>query len=60
MSREPLIKEWSRESQPQWDAAVEGNSALREAFLRILGEEVHSRLDVMCGHGLLDIQYCYD
>ena len=39
MIREPIVKSLSRDSCPSWDAAIEGNSALKETFMRALDEE---------------------
>eukprot|EP00959_Pyramimonas_sp_CCMP1952_P112762 2357355-Pyramimonas_sp.AAC.1 len=39
LAREPWVKDWTVASQPRWDAAVAGNSALRECFLRMLGRK---------------------
>eukprot|EP00959_Pyramimonas_sp_CCMP1952_P409175 8575230-Pyramimonas_sp.AAC.1 len=33
-ARGPQVTEWSRTTAPGWDAAEEGNAALREAFIR--------------------------
>eukprot|EP00959_Pyramimonas_sp_CCMP1952_P105185 2198869-Pyramimonas_sp.AAC.1 len=32
MAREPVVQQWASDSQPDWNAAVKGNSALREAY----------------------------
>eukprot|EP00959_Pyramimonas_sp_CCMP1952_P412539 8644833-Pyramimonas_sp.AAC.1 len=60
MSREPWSKAWSSRTEPSWDAAVRGNSSLREAFRRALDEEVAGILNVSYGHALTDIDGYYD
>eukprot|EP00959_Pyramimonas_sp_CCMP1952_P237419 4961860-Pyramimonas_sp.AAC.1 len=52
---------WSVEQAEvaHWDAAVAGNSALREAFVRALEDEVHTRLQIPRGHALWDIASFY-
>eukprot|EP00959_Pyramimonas_sp_CCMP1952_P311008 6508588-Pyramimonas_sp.AAC.1 len=44
-ARDPLVSEWSRATSPEWDAAIEGNAALREAFVRVLDEELAGHLE---------------
>eukprot|EP00959_Pyramimonas_sp_CCMP1952_P134833 2821573-Pyramimonas_sp.AAC.1 len=39
MIREPLVRTWSTSAEQQWDAAIRGNSSLREAFVRAVQEE---------------------
>eukprot|EP00959_Pyramimonas_sp_CCMP1952_P092039 1926477-Pyramimonas_sp.AAC.1 len=60
MVREDAMREWSRRTAPAWDAAVAGNSSLREAFARAVSEESFAALGVSYGHGLVDIQKFYD
>eukprot|EP00959_Pyramimonas_sp_CCMP1952_P018388 388879-Pyramimonas_sp.AAC.1 len=60
MAREGQMRQWSSDSAPHWDAAVAGNSALREAFLRGLNSEVFSRMGVAHGEALLDVASFYD
>eukprot|EP00959_Pyramimonas_sp_CCMP1952_P425852 8919888-Pyramimonas_sp.AAC.1 len=60
LAREPHVKTWVSESEPMWDAAIQGNAALREAFLRACEEEVSGALGIPTGHGILDIQGFYD
>eukprot|EP00959_Pyramimonas_sp_CCMP1952_P047837 998627-Pyramimonas_sp.AAC.1 len=55
MSREPWVRSWSSRSEPHWDAAVQGNSALAEAFRRVLDEEIAGVLNISYGHSLVDI-----
>eukprot|EP00959_Pyramimonas_sp_CCMP1952_P431307 9033216-Pyramimonas_sp.AAC.1 len=40
LAREPCAREWSASLTASWDAAIAGNSALREAYLRALESEV--------------------
>eukprot|EP00959_Pyramimonas_sp_CCMP1952_P116274 2431054-Pyramimonas_sp.AAC.1 len=62
MAREVEMKEWSIEQAgvDHWDAAVAGNSALREALVRALEDEVHTRLQIPSGHTLWDLASFYD
>eukprot|EP00959_Pyramimonas_sp_CCMP1952_P013313 280862-Pyramimonas_sp.AAC.1 len=62
MAREVEMKGWSVEQAEvdRWDAAVAGNNALREAFVRALEDEVHARLQIPSGHTLWDIASFYD
>eukprot|EP00959_Pyramimonas_sp_CCMP1952_P079941 1671381-Pyramimonas_sp.AAC.1 len=60
LSREPLIREWASAGQPDWEAAIAGNSALREPHLRALDEELFTKMKASHGHGLSDIQSFYD
>eukprot|EP00959_Pyramimonas_sp_CCMP1952_P403853 8462527-Pyramimonas_sp.AAC.1 len=39
LTREPLARDWSAETEEGWDAAAAGNSSLREAYLRAVQEE---------------------
>eukprot|EP00959_Pyramimonas_sp_CCMP1952_P434234 9092921-Pyramimonas_sp.AAC.1 len=58
--REPVVRQWSNSSAPYWDAAMKGNAALREAFVRTLEGEVGHQLGVVSGAGFLDIDGFYD
>ena len=60
LAREEDVRSWSSSSEPAWDAAVQGNAALREAFLRALHDEAYFKLGIENGHGLLDVQGFYD
>eukprot|EP00959_Pyramimonas_sp_CCMP1952_P110447 2310542-Pyramimonas_sp.AAC.1 len=60
MAREVQMKEWSAQQDDHWDAAIAGNSALKEAFIRALQDESQSRLNIDHGHGLLDVEAFYD
>eukprot|EP00959_Pyramimonas_sp_CCMP1952_P148013 3097393-Pyramimonas_sp.AAC.1 len=62
MAREVQMKEWSalQAETDHWDAAIAGNCALREAFVRALQDEVHSRLDIPHGQTVVDIASFYD
>eukprot|EP00959_Pyramimonas_sp_CCMP1952_P114766 2399296-Pyramimonas_sp.AAC.1 len=44
LAREPCAREWSASLTSSWDAAIAGNSALREAYLRVLESEVAVQL----------------
>eukprot|EP00959_Pyramimonas_sp_CCMP1952_P234213 4893933-Pyramimonas_sp.AAC.1 len=37
--REPIVKQWSKEEEQAWNAAVARNSCLREAYLHAIDEE---------------------
>eukprot|EP00959_Pyramimonas_sp_CCMP1952_P363452 7611192-Pyramimonas_sp.AAC.1 len=37
-ARDSHAAEWSTATAPKWGAAMEGNAALREAFVRVLDE----------------------
>eukprot|EP00959_Pyramimonas_sp_CCMP1952_P095115 1989012-Pyramimonas_sp.AAC.1 len=39
LAREPVVQSWAQADQPGWDAAVRGNSSLKEAFMRALDDE---------------------
>eukprot|EP00959_Pyramimonas_sp_CCMP1952_P423947 8880214-Pyramimonas_sp.AAC.1 len=39
LAREPVVQAWAQAEQPSWDAAVRGNSSLKEAFMRALDDE---------------------
>eukprot|EP00959_Pyramimonas_sp_CCMP1952_P454374 9469806-Pyramimonas_sp.AAC.1 len=54
MAREVQMKEWSSLQGDDRDAAVAGNSALKEAFVRALQDESQTRLSIAHGHGQLD------
>eukprot|EP00959_Pyramimonas_sp_CCMP1952_P277210 5795424-Pyramimonas_sp.AAC.1 len=56
MAREVQMKEWSPLQGDGWDAAVAGNSALKEAFVRALQDESHTGLSIAHGRGLLDVE----
>eukprot|EP00959_Pyramimonas_sp_CCMP1952_P417218 8741351-Pyramimonas_sp.AAC.1 len=56
LAREPVVQSWATSSQPDGDAAVKGNSALREAYMKALNEELYTRLKMANGHALMDIQ----
>eukprot|EP00959_Pyramimonas_sp_CCMP1952_P173558 3626697-Pyramimonas_sp.AAC.1 len=58
--REPLVRQWSSDTEASWDAAVRGNSSLREAFVRALQQEVPHHLGIAVGEGLVDIKSFYD
>ena len=58
--REEDVRSWSSSAEPAWDAAIRGNSALREAFLRALHDESYFKLGIENGHGLLDVKGFYD
>eukprot|EP00959_Pyramimonas_sp_CCMP1952_P431849 9044162-Pyramimonas_sp.AAC.1 len=60
LAREDEVRSWSMDSEPAWDAAISGNSALREVFLRALHDEGLARLGIAFGEGLLDIKGFYD
>eukprot|EP00959_Pyramimonas_sp_CCMP1952_P124493 2603208-Pyramimonas_sp.AAC.1 len=55
-ARGPLVAEWSAAAAPEWDAAIEGNAALREAFVKVLDEELAVHLKSASGHGLADVE----
>eukprot|EP00959_Pyramimonas_sp_CCMP1952_P396882 8315692-Pyramimonas_sp.AAC.1 len=55
-AREDDVRSWSQDSEPAWDAAVAGNSALREAFARALKGEAMHNLGIAFGEGLVDIK----
>eukprot|EP00959_Pyramimonas_sp_CCMP1952_P404730 8482088-Pyramimonas_sp.AAC.1 len=59
-AREPYTKEWNTQSQTDWGAARAGNSALKEAYMRAMDEELFFRLRSSQGHALLDIKSFYD
>ena len=56
LARGPLIRERASCGLPDWEAAIAGNSALREAHVRALGEELFTTLAAAHGHALYDIQ----
>eukprot|EP00959_Pyramimonas_sp_CCMP1952_P060474 1263511-Pyramimonas_sp.AAC.1 len=56
LAREPVSKAWTSASCPDWDAAVSGNSALHEAFVRVLESEIAVKLGATVGSAVLDIQ----
>eukprot|EP00959_Pyramimonas_sp_CCMP1952_P085705 1792836-Pyramimonas_sp.AAC.1 len=58
--REPLVRQWSSDTEACWDAAVRGNPSLREAFARALQQEVPHHLGIAVGEGLVDIKSFYD
>eukprot|EP00959_Pyramimonas_sp_CCMP1952_P268994 5624315-Pyramimonas_sp.AAC.1 len=58
--REPYVRSWSASAEAHWDAAIRGNSSLREAFVRVLQQEVSHHLGVATGEALVDIQSFYD
>eukprot|EP00959_Pyramimonas_sp_CCMP1952_P313174 6555303-Pyramimonas_sp.AAC.1 len=58
--RENYIEPWAAEEAAHWDAALAGNSALREAFVKTLYEEVHGYLKISYAHAIMDIQSFYD
>eukprot|EP00959_Pyramimonas_sp_CCMP1952_P207894 4348691-Pyramimonas_sp.AAC.2 len=60
MASEGQVRQWALDDEPVWDAAVANNSALREACVRALEEEVHVRLRVPHGHALVDVHAFYD
>eukprot|EP00959_Pyramimonas_sp_CCMP1952_P425919 8921177-Pyramimonas_sp.AAC.1 len=53
-AREPWVRTWSQDCEAPWDAAIRGNAALQEVFLRLEDEEMATRLGVAHGRGLLD------
>eukprot|EP00959_Pyramimonas_sp_CCMP1952_P333677 6987959-Pyramimonas_sp.AAC.1 len=54
--RKPYVRSWSASAEAHWDAAVRGNSSLREAFVRVLQQEVSHHLGAATGEALVDIQ----
>eukprot|EP00973_Karenia_brevis_P077719 10800255-Karenia_brevis.AAC.1 len=40
--KKPYIQKWERANAGPWDAAVEGNSALRAALISMFGNELAS------------------
>lgn len=58
--REPVAKEWSFAINPFWDAAVAGNSPLREALERALCDEVVAHIGGHSISGYLDVKQFYD
>eukprot|EP00959_Pyramimonas_sp_CCMP1952_P144010 3014847-Pyramimonas_sp.AAC.1 len=60
LAREDVTRAWTRDAQPDWGAAVAGNSALREAFLRALRDGGLSRMGISFGATFSDIKGFYD
>eukprot|EP00959_Pyramimonas_sp_CCMP1952_P138166 2891982-Pyramimonas_sp.AAC.1 len=60
LAREPHAKAWTMETSPSWDAAIIGNSALGEAFVRALDCELAVKLGGTMGTSILDIKSFYD
>eukprot|EP00959_Pyramimonas_sp_CCMP1952_P230652 4822186-Pyramimonas_sp.AAC.1 len=40
------VRRWAREHEKEWDAAIAGNSCLREALRRLITDECADALDV--------------
>eukprot|EP00959_Pyramimonas_sp_CCMP1952_P393851 8252784-Pyramimonas_sp.AAC.1 len=59
-AREEDVRLWTSSSEPERDAAIRGNSALREAFVRALQDEACMRLGIEFGTGLIDAEAFYD
>eukprot|EP00959_Pyramimonas_sp_CCMP1952_P326500 6834469-Pyramimonas_sp.AAC.1 len=57
---EPHVQDWSKNHTEAWDAAVAGNSCLREAYLRAIDEELAHTMGMNYGHALTDVQEFYD
>eukprot|EP00959_Pyramimonas_sp_CCMP1952_P204925 4285097-Pyramimonas_sp.AAC.1 len=60
MAREDLVRDWVADQDDYWDAAIAGNSALREAFIRALEDEVQTALRLPHGQAVLDVEAFYD
>eukprot|EP00959_Pyramimonas_sp_CCMP1952_P313250 6556731-Pyramimonas_sp.AAC.1 len=54
------VKQWAKAQQRDWDAAVTGNSCLREAMRRIITDECCDALQIFQGCTLADIEKLYD
>eukprot|EP00959_Pyramimonas_sp_CCMP1952_P072195 1507694-Pyramimonas_sp.AAC.1 len=61
----PLLREVHSRSRAAdhpttWDAAIAGNSALQEAFMKAIGHELYLRLGAAHGCALIGIKSFYD
>eukprot|EP00959_Pyramimonas_sp_CCMP1952_P370095 7751102-Pyramimonas_sp.AAC.1 len=54
------VRTWAKDVEEPWDAAVAGNSCLREAMIRALGDEVAQAFSIHTAIALLDIKRFYD
>jgi len=54
------VRTWAQEVEEPWDAAIAGNSCLREAMIRALGDEVADAFGIHSSIALLDIKRFYD
>eukprot|EP00959_Pyramimonas_sp_CCMP1952_P377993 7918195-Pyramimonas_sp.AAC.1 len=60
MARAPQMRERrSLDVEAMWVAAVANNGALREALVRVLGEEMHVKLNLPRGLGLINVHSFY-
>eukprot|EP00959_Pyramimonas_sp_CCMP1952_P244474 5110240-Pyramimonas_sp.AAC.1 len=60
LCREPCARDWSASLTSDWDAAIAGNNAFREAYLKVLESEVAVKLGATVGRAILDIKSFYD
>eukprot|EP00969_Alexandrium_andersonii_P332429 14690265-Alexandrium_andersonii.AAC.1 len=54
------FRAWSESESGPWDAAVVGNSALRECMTRVVQHEIWNELGISCADLYLDIEKFYD
>ena len=59
-ARETDVQGWAEDTCPAWDAAVKGNSAVFEAFVRAVDEEACTALGFAYAHAMLDFKSFYD
>ena len=55
-----VVRDWVRAVQQPWDAAVPGQSCLREAMVRSIGDETADAVGAATAGGLIDIERFYD
>eukprot|EP00959_Pyramimonas_sp_CCMP1952_P426145 8925808-Pyramimonas_sp.AAC.1 len=54
LHRGPPVRSWPSQHIASWDAAVEGNPSLREAYLRAIDEEMAHTMNMNFGHAIID------
>eukprot|EP00959_Pyramimonas_sp_CCMP1952_P047250 986048-Pyramimonas_sp.AAC.1 len=52
----PAVRRWAKQQEREWDAAVAGNSCLREAMRGVICDECCDALKLFHGNLLADIE----